>query len=285
MILDKKLQDTLEVFSDLQNLYAYEEDTRGVLRTMYDNTVEVLNNPDIDVENLIDEKGNTLLHLASQANDIDYFIKAAHKKINPYIKNDKNRNAFQSKHYEFANNLWKKFERVYFDNSIKEKSFDKLTKNFHKSFKTAIYENNIKNNKFDFNIKKISEFLKEQDIYSHINVLNFAFEKFDSPLLDLLEFVIENETTLTPEHNSFALHCALKQLQFKNNLFECSYMLDMFMQDADFAIDEHFLQSMQISASNYKKAGFDVILQKQTSLLVSKCYNPKENFGFYYQCH
>lgn len=285
MNIDKKLNDTLEVFYDLQNLYAYEEDNRGVLRTMYDNTLEVLANPDIDVKNLLDEKGNNLLHLAATANNITFFIKAAHKGIDPYIKNHNNRNAFQSKHYEFANNLWKKFEHIYFDNSIKDKSFEKVTQGFHLNFKQAIYENNIKNNKFNFNIKEISQFLKDQNIYSHENVLHFVFDKFDGSLLDLLEFVVHHEKELTPENNSFALHCALKHLQFKNNLFESSYLLDMFMNDTNFSMNEHFLQSMQISASHYKKPGFADILHNQTNILVRHNYNIKENFNFYYHCH
>lgn len=284
MDLDKKLQDTLEVFSDLQNLYAYEEDTRGVLRQMYDNTLEVLHNPDINVKNLVDDQGNTLLHLAAHANHIEYFIKAAHKGIDPYIQNSKNRNAFYSRHYEFANTLWKSFEHVYFSNTVKDKSFEKVTQEFHLNFKQKIYENNIKNNKFDFNIQQICQFLKQQNIYSHNNVLMFAFDKFDSPLAELLEFVIEHEKSLSSENNSLALHCALKHLQFKNTLSKNSHMLDMFMNNADFAVNQHFLQSMQISASNYHKSGFDNILHKQTSILINNNYNIKEKFNFYYQC-
>lgn len=283
--LKVKLEDTLNLFYDLQNLYAYEEDTRGVLRKMYDHTIEVLNNPDIDVTQLKDEKGSNLLHLSADSFNVKYFILAAHKGINPYVKNNKGRNAFQSRHYDFANSFWKKFEHIYFDTEIVDKSFSHLTQGFHPLLKQAIYEQNIKGNTTHYTLKEITKFLKEENIYSHNNVLSFAFHKFDNTLVDLLDFLISNEQTLTPEDNSLALHCGLKHMLFKNSSLESSYLFEMFINDSDFSINENFLQSMQLSADNYKKSSFQEIFHKQTKILVNKNYNTKKKFDFYFSCH
>lgn len=284
-VLKNKLEDTLNLYYDLQHLYVYEEDSRGVLRKIYDNTLEVLESSEIDITELKDEKNNNLLHLAADAFNLKFFIKAAHKGINPYSKNDKGRNAFQSRHYDFANSFWKKFDHIYFDTKITEKSFDNVTKGFHPLLKQAIYEQNIKTNTSQYNLKQIAQFLKEQGIYSHANVLSFAFHKFNNPLVDLLDFLVSNEKTLTPEDNSLALHCGLKHMIYKNSTLESSFLLDMFIENADFAINENFLQSMYLSADNYKTSSFQSIFHKQTQILVEKKYNPKQKFDFYFSCH
>jgi hypothetical protein len=280
-----KLDDTLNLFYDLQNLYAYKEDTRGILKKIYENTLEVLNNPEINLNDLKDENNNNLLHLASDAFNLNFFIKAAQKGINPYEKNNKGRNAFQSRNYDFANMFWKKFEHIYFDSDIKEKSFSHITKGFHPLLKQAIYEQNIKTNSSQYNLKEISDFLKNEGIYSHNNVLSFAFNKFNNSLVDLLDFIVSNENTFTSEDNSLALHCGLKHMIYKNSSLESSYLFDLFIDNADFCINENFLQSMQLSADNYRKSSFQSIFHKQTQILVEKNYNPNKKFDFYFYCH
>ena len=53
MSIKEKLEDTLNIFYDLNNLYYYEENN-GKLKIMYDNMLEVLNNPQFDVSCLKD---------------------------------------------------------------------------------------------------------------------------------------------------------------------------------------------------------------------------------------
>lgn len=280
--LKTKLSDTLELFHDLQNLSMFQEDNRGVLKTMYENTLEVLNNTTIDITGLVDEKNNNLLHLSSASYNVDYFIKAAAKGINPYLKNNDNRNAFQSRHYGFANTLWKKFEHIYFDTQVKSKSFSHITQGFHTLFKQAIYEANIKNNSSEYELSHIAQFLKDNDIYSHKNVLLFAFEKYNGTLTNLLSFIFQQQEELTPEENSIALHCCLKYMSMNNKKLEFNLLFDMFIEDTDFSINEDFLQSMKYSAENYKKSSFQEVFHKQTQILIDKKYNPKNKFKFYF---
>lgn len=176
MSINQKLEDTLNIFYDLNNLYYYEEHN-GKLKIMYDNMLEVLNNPEYDVTSLKDENNNNLLHLAAKSSNVKYFILAAKKGLNPYALNLKNLNAFQGKSYDFATQLWKNFEHLYFDDKIKNKSFSFITQGFHKEFKQSIFEKNIKNNSTHYSINEISDFLTANDIYSHENVLEFCVEK------------------------------------------------------------------------------------------------------------
>ena len=69
MNINEKLEDTLNIFYDLNNLYYYEEHD-GKLKSMYDNMMEVLSNPTYNVLHLKDEKNNNLLHLASQSSNV-----------------------------------------------------------------------------------------------------------------------------------------------------------------------------------------------------------------------
>lgn len=279
--LNAKLLDTLEVFSDLQNLYAYKEDTRGVLKKMYENTLEVLNTPEIDISNLVDSNGDNLLHLASSSYNIEFFMKAASKGVNPYILNNNNRNAFQSRHYDFAANLWKNFEHIYFDNKFTTKSFELITNGFHKSFKQSIYENNIKNNVSQFNINELSQFLNHNDIYSHRNVLLFLLEKYNNTLTNLLDFVLNNQETFTPEDNSLALLCGLKYMNINNKQLESDMFFELFVDNNKFSIDVNFLQSMQYSANKYQKPSFQQIFHKQTQILIDNEYILEKKLDFY----
>lgn len=283
--LDKKLSDTLEVFNDLNNIHIFEDDTHGVLKKMYINTLDVLNNQFIHVENLVDNNNNNLLHLAASSCNIDFFLKAAAKGINPYLKNNDNRNAFQSRHYDFANTLWKKFEHIYFDSEVKKKSFSILTNGFHNIFKQAIYEKNIKINSSQYELIEISQFLKNNDIYSNKNVLLFALDKHNGKLTNLLSFIFEQQEELTPEENSIALHCCLKYMSMNSKKLEFNLLFDMFIENTEFAINEDFLQSMKYSAKNYNKSSFQEIFHKQTQILIDKKYDSKNNFEFYFSFH
>lgn len=280
--LETQLSDTLDMFTDLQHLYYYKEDDRGTLKKIYENALFVLNSPDIDVTHLTDEKGNNLLHLAADSFNVDFFVQAAHKGIDPYIKNNQNRNAFHSRHYDFSNSLWKKFEHIYFDAKIKSKSFSEVTTGFHKSFKQAIFEHNIKHNSTHYTLKEITTFLKDNDIYSHRNILLFSIEKINGSVTDLLEFVTQNKDTLTPEDNSLALHCGLKYMWTKAKKLEADLFLDIFINDFDFSIDENFLQSMRFSAEKYEKSSFKDIFHKQTEILIDNNYSLKKKFNFYF---
>lgn len=211
MSINEKLEDTLNIFYDLNNLYYYEEH-HGKLKVMYDNMLEVLTNPEYDVTYLKDKHQNNLLHLAANSSNIKYFILAAKKGINPYALNLKNLNAFQGKSYDFASQLWKNFEHLYFDDKIKNKSFSFITQGFHKEFKQSIFEKNIKNNSTHYSINEISEFLNANEIYSHENVLEFCVEKVQCKLTELFEFVNLNEDSLLPCHYSMIAFIAIKNM-------------------------------------------------------------------------
>lgn len=283
--LQTQLSDTLDMFTDLQHLYYYKEDDRGTLKKIYENALFVLDNPEIDVLELVDEKGNNLLHLASDAFNVEFFIKAARKGINPYETNKSKRNAFHSRHYDFANSLWKKFEHIYFDSQIVSKSFSEVTKGFHVSFKQAIYENNIRHNGNSYDLKEVSQFLKENNLYSHKNVLLFAYEKINGSMTELLDFVTQNKEELTPEENSLALHCALRFTRIKSSKMEMDLLLDLFVNEHTFSIDENFLQSMKFTAEKYDKSSFQNIFHKQTQILVDNNYKLKKKFNFYFEMH
>lgn len=280
--LSKKLSDTLEVFQDLQNLYVYKEATSGILKTMYDNTMDILNKPNINVINLLDEKDNNLLHLAADAYNVNFFLLVASQGINPYLKNKNNRNAFQSKHYDFANIIWKKFEHINFDNQIINKSFKHITQGFHSSFKQAIYESNIGNNSSHYDIDQLIDFLNENNIYSHHNVLLFSLEKYNGNIHHLLSFITKNFNTMTPEDNSLAIHCCLKTITINHKKQDHSLLFDQFINHSVFSLDSHFFQSMKYSAQHYKKTFFQNIFHKQTKILVQNQYNIKQSFNFYF---
>lgn len=280
--LSTQLSDILEVFQDLNNLHIYKDSNSNILQSMYNNTIEVLKNPDIDISHLLDLKGNNLLHLAAQSFHVDFFLQVAAKGIDPYLKNNEKRNAFQSKHYEFPNAIWKKFEHIYFDNDIINKSFFHLTQGFHFNFKQVIYQNNIKNNSSQYELDDIIQFLNDNDIYSHHNVLLFAFEKYNGNLHHLLNFITKNVDNMTLEDNSLALHCYLKNIAMNNQNHNSLSFFEQFINHSSFSLDQHFFQSMKYSAQYYKKDIFQHIFHKQTEILVQNKYNIDQSFNFYF---
>lgn len=276
-----KLEDTLNLFYDLKNTSFYEDCDNSFVKKMLNNTYEVLNNPDIDVTELKDEKGRNLLHLAAESSHLDYFIKAAHKGINPYLNNDKRINAFQSGNYNFANSFWQKFNNIYFDDKIVQKSFSQITKGFHPLLKQSIYKENIKNNTSHYNLDEISHFLKEENIYSHHNVLFFAIHKFNSPLEDLLHFIHTNKTTLTPQDNSLALRCGLKNMGFKKSNEQTHALFEQFIDESEFSLENDFFQSIASSVVHYSNSHFQSIIHKQIKILAEKDYDPYHSLDFH----
>ena len=282
MSIKEKLEDTLNIFYDLNNLYYYEENN-GKLKIMYDNMLEVLHNPQFDVSCLKDEKNNNLLHLAAQSSNVKYFLLAAKKGLNPYDINDKKMNAFQGKSYDFANQVWKVFEHLYFDNKISNKSFEFITEGYHIDFKQSIFEKNIKHNSSHYSIDEISNFLKQNNIYSHDNVLLFCESKIEMNLTDLFDFFNYHEDSLLPQHHSMILFISLKNMFIhKKQRAIGEVLLPDFLTQHSFDLDTYFLKSINYSAQKYNKDIFKEIFHQQIEILCKENYDFNKEFNFYY---
>lgn len=282
MSINEKLQDTLNVFYDLNNLYYYEENN-GKLKIMYDNMLEVLSNSKYDVSSLKDENNNNLLHLAAQSSNVKYFLLAAKKGLNPYDVNLKKLNAFHGKDYDFANQIWKKFEHLYFDNKIPNKSFEFITEGYHVDFKQSIFEKNIRNNSTHYSIDEISNFLKQNNIYSHDNVLLFCENKIEMNLTHLFDFVNSNEDSLLPKHYSMILFISLKNMSIhKKQRAIGEFLLPDFLTNHSFDVDSYFLRSINFSAQKYNKDLFKEIFHEQIKILFKEKHDFNKDFDFYF---
>ena len=282
MNINEKLEDTLNIFYDLNNLYYYEEHD-GKLKSMYDNMMEVLSNPTYNVLHLKDEKNNNLLHLASQSSNVKFFLLAAKKGINPYDLNNNKKNAFQGKSYDFAGLLWKNFEHLYFDNKIQNKSFQKITEGYHVDFKQSIFEKNIQHNSTHYSLDAISDFLKSNHIYSHDNVLLFCENKVEMKLTDLFDFINTHSETLLPRHYSISLFIILKNMSLhKKQRAIGEYLVTDLLANHSFEFDSFFLKSMNFSAQKYHHDLFKEVFHQQTEILCKNQYKFDEKFPFYF---
>ena len=284
-----KINDTLDLFTDLNNLYYYENDYRGKLKSMYNNALEALQNNEYNeiIQQTFDENGNSLLHLAAYYNNVKFFLMAAKKGINPYLKNNKQLNAFHSKSYDFASDLWKKLDRLFFESkklsnvNSSESSFLKITTGFHPLFKQTIYEKNIKNNSSSLNIQEITDFLKDAELFSNKNVLLFIKEKFNIKPSEILNFLLNN-IDLTIEENSLGLNSFLKACTFNKPTSYDLLLLENWINCSNFEINEEFLNSLLYPATKYNSIHYKPIFNKQTEILIKEQYDINSDLNFYF---
>ena len=225
-----------EFFWDIRGIESL-RDSYDKLNILYESAKSGIEHETYSDINVKDKYGNTFLHYAFMANHSQWAITLLRKGANPYIKNRKNRNVFQSgSGYDFFSRFYEKhFRQLYFS----QPDYQHNTHMFHPAFQQYLFEERLHQNITSFkHTSEVVGFLNHNQLMTDENLINLLAISLQIPWQNKIEHLVQSGLN-TPDNNSLLILRMVENIGLLKNEKDLNWIYEH-----DFAPHKHFYYAM-----------------------------------------